>query len=47
MENPNFLKQKYNLHNSEEVEVAALRTSPVPEYKIFTYLYYYASLINN
>jgi len=26
MENPNFLKQKYNLHNSEEVEVAALRT---------------------
>lgn len=26
MENPNFLKQRYNLHNSEEVEVAALRT---------------------
>jgi len=26
MENPNFLKQKYNLHNSEEVEVAAKRT---------------------
>lgn len=26
MENPNFLKQKYNLHSSEEVEVAALRT---------------------
>jgi len=26
MENPNFLKQKYNLHNSEEVAVAALRT---------------------
>lgn len=26
MENTNFLKQKYNLHNSKEVEVAALRT---------------------
>ena len=26
MENPNFLKQKYNLHSSEEVEKAALRT---------------------
>ncbi|MDD4902076.1 MAG: hypothetical protein PHE24_02985 [Patescibacteria group bacterium] len=26
MENPNFLKQKYNLHNSEEVVAAALRT---------------------
>jgi len=26
MENPNFLKQKYDLHSSEEVEVAALRT---------------------
>jgi hypothetical protein len=26
MENPNFLKQKYDLHNSEEVEAAALRT---------------------
>ncbi len=25
MENPNFLKQKYDLHNSEEVEAAALR----------------------
>ena len=25
MENPNFLKQKYDLHKSEEVEVAALR----------------------
>ena len=26
MENPNFLKNKYNLHNSEEVEQAAQRT---------------------
>jgi len=25
-QNTNFLKQKYNLHNSEEVEIAALRT---------------------
>jgi hypothetical protein len=26
MENPNFLKQKYNLHNTPEVEAAARRT---------------------
>jgi hypothetical protein len=25
MENPNFLKQKYNLHNAPEVEKAAKR----------------------
>lgn len=34
MENPNFLKQKYNLHNSEEVEVAALRTEQITGEKI-------------
>ena len=28
MENPNFLKQKYNLHNAPEVKKTAERTAP-------------------
>lgn len=42
MENPNFLKQKYNLHNAEEVKLAAARAdkkiSNNPEEQIQNYL---------
>jgi len=46
MENPNFLKEKYNLHNAPEVEKSAERTrqrkseklSQKPEVRIQNYL---------
>ncbi len=34
MENPNFLKRKYNLHNSEEVKTAAERTEKASGEKV-------------
>lgn len=54
MENPNFLKNKYNLHNASEIESAAKRAEKLkgekvplnPKDRIQNYLNRFKEIIN-